>query len=78
MFGPVTPARPIRCVIALWEALVDAFRLSLQRGHFARETSMNVKMQRQCVVNTQTVLTALGVTCVHAGMDLMSLIKTVL
>ncbi len=35
--GPVTPAGPIRCVMALWEALVDVFKLSLQRGHSARE-----------------------------------------
>ncbi len=42
------------------------------------QTLMNVKMQCQCVVNTQIVLTSLGVTCVHAGVDLIPPIKTVL
>jgi len=39
---------------------------------------MNVKMQCQFVVNTQTVLTSSGVTSVHAGVDLIPPIKTVL
>ncbi|KAG1963599.1 hypothetical protein F2P79_003931 [Pimephales promelas] len=78
MFGPMTPAGPIMSVMRLWGALVDVFKLSLQRVRFARETSMNVKMQCQFVVNTQTVLTSLGVTSVHAGVDLIPQIKTVL
>ncbi len=36
-FWPSEPAGPIRCVMALWEALVDVFKLSLQRVHSARE-----------------------------------------
>ncbi len=47
-------------------------------SHSFFQTSMNVKMQCQCVVNTQIVLTSLGVTCVHAGVDLIPPIKTVL
>jgi len=39
---------------------------------------MNVKMQCQFVVNTQTVLTSSGVTSVYAGVDLIPPIKTVL
>ncbi len=45
MFGPMTPAGPIRCVMALWEALVDVFKLSLQRGHSAREVRNHIRSQ---------------------------------
>jgi len=45
MFGPMTPAGLIRCVMALWEALVDVFRLSLHRVRFAREVRNHITSQ---------------------------------
>jgi len=45
MFGPMTPAGPIMSVMRLWGALVDVFKLSLQRVRFAREVRNHIRSQ---------------------------------